>query len=119
MRFHGRRSVGAVVQHRNGYIHVKVEDQDGKERWIAQGRCIWELQRGDLEEGDRVYHINGDRTDNRIQNLAKVHFNSTKFVFLKESRVLFDPDKKIKKEPTSHEPHSRIYVNSNRVTGRI
>lgn len=85
------REIGTRVQHRNGYIHVKVEGDDGKPTWVAEGRRVWELKNGDLEEGDRVFHVNGDRTDNRPGNLAKVHFNNVKFVFLKRSRVLYTP----------------------------
>ncbi len=90
--------IGTKVQHRNGYIKVKIEGDDGKPIWEAESRRIWELQRGALVEGDRVYHIDGDRTNNRIGNLAKVHFNATKFVFLKKSRVLWEPRRKAKKE---------------------
>ncbi len=80
--------LGTRVQHRNGYIVVKT--QDGM---IPEGRRVWELSHGDLAPGDRVFHINGDRTDNAKHNLAKVHFNTTKFVMLKESKVLWMPSK--------------------------
>lgn len=96
------RPVGTIVQHKNGYIHVKVE-KDGEEVWQAQGRRMWELQRGELADGDRVFHIDGDRTNNRIGNLAKVHFNSTKFIFLKRSKVLYQPGVKSKKENEPNE----------------
>lgn len=78
--------VGTKVQHRNGYIVVKTGDG-----MMAEGRRNWELQRGPLEAGGKVFHIDGDRTNNRISNLAKVHYNQTKFVFLKESKVLWMP----------------------------
>lgn len=78
--------VGTKVQHRNGYIVVKTA-----EGMIAESRRVWELQRGELLEGDRVFHLDGDRTNNNIRNLAKVHFNTTKFVMLKESKVLWMP----------------------------
>lgn len=79
--------VGTRVQHRNGYIFVKTDD--GK--LMAEGRRNWEIQRGELKEGDKVYHLDGDRTNNNIRNLAKIHFNTTKFVLLKESRILWLP----------------------------
>ncbi len=78
--------VGTRVQHRNGYIVVKTG-----EGMMAESRRVWQLQRGDLEAGDRVFHLDGDRTNNKIHNLAKVHFNQTKFVMLKESKVLWLP----------------------------
>lgn len=85
-----RYPVGTKVQHRNGYIRVKIET-DGDVKWEAESRRVWELQRGPLKAGDRIFHVDGDRTNNRIGNLAKVHFNDKKFTFLKESKVLYLP----------------------------
>lgn len=78
--------LGTRVQHRNGYIVVKTEDG-----MISEGRRVWELSKGDLAPGDRVFHSDGDRTNNNPNNLVKVHFNATKFVMLKESKVLWLP----------------------------
>ena len=78
--------MGTKVQHRNGYIVIKTEDG-----MMAESRRVWENTRGPLEEGDRVFHIDGDRTNNRIQNLAKIHYNQVKFVMLKESKILWMP----------------------------
>lgn len=78
--------VGTKVQYRTGYIVVKTD-----EGMMAESRRVWELQRGPLEEGDRVFHIDGDRTNNNIRNLAKVHYNQTKFIMLKESKILWMP----------------------------
>lgn len=78
--------IGTRVQHRNGYIVVKTD-----EGMIAEGRRVWELTHGDLDEGDRVFHIDGDRTNNEPHNLAKVHFNQVKFRMLKESKILWMP----------------------------
>lgn len=78
--------LGTRVQHRNGYIVVKTE-----QGMMAESRRQWELHRGDLEEGDRVFHLDGDRTNNNINNLAKVHFNQVKFKMLKESKILWMP----------------------------
>jgi hypothetical protein len=77
---------GTRTQHRNGYIYVKTDAG-----LIAEGRRVWELHHKDLKEGERIYHIDGDRTNNKIQNLAKIKFNTTKFVMLKESLVLWMP----------------------------
>jgi hypothetical protein len=85
-----RYPIGAKVMSRNDYIRVKIEE-DGDVKWEAESRRTWELQRGPLQDGDRVFHIDGDRTNNRIGNLARVHFNDKKFTFLKESKVLYLP----------------------------
>lgn len=84
----GAREIGSRVQYRTGYITVKVVNNDGEEKIMAESRRVWELHHGELEAGDRVFHCNGDRTDNRIQNLAMVHFNQTKFIVLKQSLKL-------------------------------
>jgi hypothetical protein len=94
-RYYRNYPVGSKVQYRNGYIRVKIEGEGGEPKWEAESRRVWELQRGPLKEGDRVFHIDGDRTNNRIGNLAKVHYNTTKFVFLKESRALYIPGRKL------------------------
>ncbi len=78
--------LGTRVQYRNGYILVKTDDG-----MMAESRRVWELTHGDLEEGDRVFHIDGDRTNNNIRNLAKIHYNQVKFKMLKESKVLWMP----------------------------
>lgn len=82
---------GTRVQHRSGYIVVKVVSDDGEEKMMAESRRVWELRRGPLEPGDRVFHIDGDRTHNDIKNLAMVHFNQTKFVVLQNSKILYLP----------------------------
>lgn len=85
------RQVGTVVQYRNGYVKVKIEDDEGKPTWQARSRRNWELKHGTLEEGDRVFHIDGNRENDDPRNLAKVHFNAVKFVVLNKARVLYDP----------------------------
>lgn len=79
---------GTKVQHRNGYIFVKTEE--GK--LMAESRRAWELEHGEeLQPGDRIFHIDGNRENNKLSNLAKVHYNQTKFVMLKESKILWMP----------------------------
>ena len=82
---------GTRVQRKTGYVYVKTD-----EGFIAENRRVWELTNGELQEGDRVYHLDGDRTNNNIKNLAKIHFNATKFVMLKASKVLWAPPEKLK-----------------------
>jgi hypothetical protein len=50
----------------NGYIRVRVEG-----RWIYEHRHVMESNLGRaLNSREVVHHINGDRTDNHIENLA-------------------------------------------------
>lgn len=92
----GAYPAGTRVQHRNGYIVVKTEDG-----MMPESRRTWELTHGELEAGDRVFHMDGDRTNNKVGNLAKIHFNQTKFIMLKESKVLWMPKAAEKKALTN------------------
>lgn len=79
--------IGTKIQAKTGVIRIKV----GKANWLAEARYQWIMQKGPLEEGARVFHVNGDLTDNRVQNLAKIVFGKKRFILLKESRVLYVP----------------------------
>ena len=83
--------LGTRVQYRSGYIQVKTEDG-----LVTEARRVWELTHGELEPGDRVFHVDGDRTNNSIRNLAKVHYNQVAFKFLKESKILWMPKARTK-----------------------
>lgn len=52
--------------HKSGYLHVSF---DGKKQKLH--RLIWEYHNGSQPEGV-IDHINGDKTDNRIENLRDV-----------------------------------------------
>jgi hypothetical protein len=47
-----------------GYVAVKTEAG-----WQYEHRAIWEAAYGPLPKGHVVHHINGDKHDNRIENL--------------------------------------------------
>lgn len=79
--------IGTKVQQKNGVIRVKV----GKSNWMPESRYNWVTQKGELKEGQRVFHLNGDVTDNHPRNLVPIQFNTKKFVVLKSSRVLYIP----------------------------
>lgn len=87
--------VGSVVQHRNHYVFVKTQGDEwqSQHRWIAELKGDATGKSGDLNDGEKVYHLNGKKDDNRQQNLIRIQFDTTKYYInpLKESRVLHIP----------------------------
>lgn len=85
---------GTIIQQKTGYIQVKV-----KGRWISQGRLHYQKAHGTLEREQRVYHIDGDRTNNDEDNLVAITFSTTRFQLLPQRRIMFMP--KLKPAPSA------------------
>ena len=81
-----RVPTGTTMQHPGGYLWVKVPvgtpgtlqtKQRHRNRWMMQHRYVMQESLGrPLEKHETVHHKNGDKTDNRIENLelwAKRH----------------------------------------------
>lgn len=82
---------GSVVQRRNGYILVKIQ----KGKWESQARLnAMKMLGRELQAGERVYHKDGNRENNKPANLAVIRFNTVRYVFLKRARPLFIPSKR-------------------------
>lgn len=69
MKRRGRAKVGAVAgtPHPKGYIRISVDHVD----YLAH-RLAWIFVHGPIDDSLVIDHINGNRSDNRIQNLRVV-----------------------------------------------
>lgn len=62
----------------NGYVQITLWDRGIRRTKYVQ-KMVWEAFNGPLEPSQRVAHVNGDRTDNRLSNLfLESHSDSMK-----------------------------------------
>jgi len=58
-----------------GYIYVTIPYEAGKLRYSAEHRLVFEAANGTLPKGYVVHHLNGVKTDNRLENLIALPQN--------------------------------------------
>lgn len=85
---HGSYPIGTRIQEKTGRVKVKILGDDGKPKWEAEARRIWEIYHGKLKEGDRIFLIAGVGSPIKISNLTMIHFRTEKWHMLEHSRVL-------------------------------
>ena len=56
----------------NKYIKVRVGKKGTKTATIDKHRLVWMKANGDIPDGYDIHHKNGDKSDNRLENLQLV-----------------------------------------------
>lgn len=79
--------IGIRVQQKNHVIQVKV----GNAKWMPESRYNWAVEKGEIPEGVKIYHRDGNVENNDTDNLIDIQFNTRKYVALKTSRILYVP----------------------------
>lgn len=70
-----------------------------RKKWVAQHRWVAAQKgdargiSGDLNEGERVFHIDGNKENNEASNLIRIQYSTEKYRLkpLSSSRVLYRP----------------------------
>lgn len=66
--YRGQRRPLAAQPSKDGYLRVK-PTVNGKERWMSVHRLVAEAYHGPCPEGMQCRHLDGDKTNNRPENL--------------------------------------------------
>jgi hypothetical protein len=97
-----RMPIGSKNKDVHGYVRIKVKKGSGE--WLKEHRIICEKHLGrKLRKNEVVHHINGQKSDNRIENLAvmdnsvhqKCHrkLETLIFALLEDKIIKFDRNK--------------------------
>ena len=92
----GNYPIGTEVQDKTGRVKKRLSDAEMKDfntknKWISRGRYAWMKEHGEeLNENQRVFHIDGDKKNDDPSNLVPITFSGTRYE-LAHSRVLWVP----------------------------
>ena len=64
-----KRSANGTGSIRPDGYRVHSRTVNGKHLYLYEHRMVWEAAYGRIPDGCHIHHINGDRADNRLENL--------------------------------------------------
>lgn len=101
----------------NGYVLRKASHPNVNKRgYIAEHRLVMERHLGRLlNEDEVIHHINGERDDNRIENL-ELHYNQSEHIKGEERKKRNDNGRLVANEPIFEELKFRLHDKDRGVT---
>lgn len=86
IRYTTKRPMGSEGTYKgDGVIFIKVAEPDV---WVRKNRYVYEQAYGKLPDGYRVIHLNGDKTDFRLENLRAI--KDTETLIMGSNKLFFD-----------------------------
>lgn len=82
---------------KQGYVFVKVPDHplaDGH-GYVREHRFVWHEAKGPIPKGWHIHHKNGDKTDNRLENLELMTHRAHRLVLPELLKRIHDLETKI------------------------
>lgn len=78
------KEIGSVRQQHDGYFLVKIAEPSV---WRLRARVVWEKANGPIPAGHKLYHVDGDRTNDSLDNLRLVTDAEIGKLCIKELRL--------------------------------
>lgn len=82
---------GTEVQEKSGRVKIKISSDSNGSKWIGRARFNYmKAYKIDLTDSHRVFHMDGDLTNDNPKNLAAIKFSGIRYA-LTTSKVLWMP----------------------------
>lgn len=88
---------GGRIHHHKGYIaiHSSLRKPSGGPKYIYEHVLVWEKAHGKVPQGWHVHHINGVKSDNRLENLVALSARDHARVFAIHQKRIRDLEEEL------------------------
>ncbi len=91
---------GTEVQQKRGRVLKKIRIDDDTTKWVGRGRYVYmKTFKVDLDQDQRVFHIDGDKANDDPKNLVPIRFGGPVYN-LAHAKVVWSPKPLTKKQKT-------------------